>query len=366
MKKSLFTIIAVLFLATAARADILIGVSMPVTGSAASLGEQAIAGIKAAVDDVNAKGGIRGEKVTLKIEDDACDPKQAVSAVNRLIAANVALIIGPACSGAFMAASDVTADENMPHVSPIASNPQITERGLRNLVRPYGRDDAQADILSAYIGKRFAGKKIAVIHDKSTWGKGLAEGVKDRLNKAGIKEVLFDSISQGEKDFTSLITKFKSQSIDVALLATFPVEAALIVRQSADMKISMNFIGGDAALLKEFWSVADKAANGFVMSGPLDPRMEPEAAQTIKSLQARNVNPELFTLYGYSGAQIALESIYRAGDVDRQKIISALRAGGYKTILGKIDFDDKGDLKTPFFKLYEWRDGDYVMLEGKM
>ncbi len=384
MKKFIIGVILSFAFVCSAHADITIGVSLPMTGPAASLGEQSLAGIKAAVDDINASGGVLGEKLAIKLEDDACDPKQAVLAINRLVGASPALIIGPACSGAFMAASGVTADEGIANITPTASNPEITERGMKNIFRPYGRDDQQGEVLAAYILKKFAtpgeshagkdyvGKyttdeKIAIIHDKTTWGKGLADAVRGHLAAAGIKEVIYDTISTGEKDFSSLVTKLKSKGITVALIATFPIEAGSIIRQSADAKLKIKFIGGDAAMVQEFWSVANKTANGFVMSGPLDPTKDKASGAVIKSLQSRKIKPEIFTLYSYANVQLAAQAIAKSANAsDSAKIIAALRDGKFKTVLGQIEFDEKGDLKFPFFKMYQWNNGKYEYLTGAM
>ncbi|TAH37676.1 MAG: branched-chain amino acid ABC transporter substrate-binding protein [Alphaproteobacteria bacterium] len=366
MKKYILAAILSFILSAQAHADITIGVSLPMTGSAASLGEQSIAGIKAAIEDINAAGGVLGQKLVYKLEDDACDPKQAVLAANRLVSAAPAVIIGPGCSGPFMAASDVTAEEGIAHITPTASNPEITERGMKNVFRPYGRDDQQGLVLAEYIGKNYAKERIAIIHDKSTWGKGLADATRDNLRKAGVREALYDTITVGEKDFSSLVTKLKAKGITVVLLATFPVEGGSIVRQAADLKLNIKFIGGDSALVQEFWSVANKAANGFVMSGPLDPTKDKASASVIKSLQARKIKPEIFTLYAYADVQLAADAIAKAGSTDSLKITEALRSNSFQTVLGKIEFNDKGDLKIPMFKMYQWKNGKYDYLAGAM
>ncbi len=366
MKKYILAAILSFVLSAQAHADIVIGVSLPMTGQAASLGEQGIAGVKAAIEDINAAGGILGQKLTFKLEDDACDPKQAVNATNRLVTAKSVIIIGPACSGAFMAASGVTADEGIPQITPTASNPEITERGLNNIFRAYGRDDQQAIVLSEYIKNNYGKEKIAIIHDKSTWGKGLADGVRKDLQSAGINETLYDAITVGEKDFSTLITKLKAKGVTVALLAVFPVEAGSIVRQSADAKLNIRFMGGDASLVQEFWAVADKTANGYVMSGPVDPRKDKASVKVVKSLEARKINPEIFTLYTYAAIQIAANAIQQAESTESRAIIDSLHKNSYSTVLGKVEFDKKGDLKAPSFRLYQWKNGKYDYLAGAM
>lgn len=366
MKKTLLAFILSIAIIIPAKADILIGVSAPTTGPAASLGEQIIAGVNLAVAKINQSGGINGEKLVIKAEDDACDPKQALNAVNRLISAKASLIIGPACSGAFMAASDVTAEENIPHLTATASNPDITERGLKNIFRVYGRDDQQAVILADHIGKNYGKQNIAIIHDKSTWGKGLADATKNNLNEAGVKEALFDTITVGEKDFSPLVTKLKAKGINTVLLAVFPVEAGAIVRQAAELKLNIKFFGGDAAMVNEFWAVANKTGNGFTFTGPADPTKGKQGESILKQFAAKKVKPEVFTLYAYAATEIAAQAMQQSKELNSASILKNLHSGKFSTIMGSLQFDKKGDLTDPAFKLYEWQNGKYQYLTGAM
>src|SRR3954464_1269337 len=198
-----------------ADAQIKMGVAGPITGPNAAFGAQLKNGTQQAVDDINAAGGIMGQKITLQFGDDVSDPKQGVSVANKFSADGVKFVVGHFNSGVTIPASQVYQENGMLDITPSATNPQITERGMWNIFRTCGRDDQQGAVAAAYILKHFKGKKVAVVHDKTTYGKGLADETKKALNKGNTKEVLYEGINIGEKDFSALVSKIKQSGADL-------------------------------------------------------------------------------------------------------------------------------------------------------
>ena len=148
----------------------------PMTGQYASFGAQMKAGAEQAVADINAAGGVNGKQLKLIVEDDACDPKQAVAAAGKLAAAGVALVAGHFCSGSSIPASKVYAEEGIVQISPASTNPKLTdERAGPNVFRVCGRDDQQGQVAGKYLADNYAGKKVAILHDKTAYGKCLAD-----------------------------------------------------------------------------------------------------------------------------------------------------------------------------------------------
>src|SRR6202142_2814566 len=190
--------------------DITIAVAGPMTGPVASIGEQMKRGAETAAAAINDAGGVNGRKIKIVIEDDACDPKQAVAIANLIVGQQIKFVDGHACSGSSIPASDIYADNDVLMMSPASSNPVLTEKGHPTIMRLYGRDDAQGAFIAPWIANEYKGKKIAILHDKSAYGKGLATVVKDKLNGAGVTEILFEGINPGEKDYTAVITKLKN------------------------------------------------------------------------------------------------------------------------------------------------------------
>jgi len=349
--------------ATAARADVTLGVVGPVSGQYASFFQQITKGAEAAAAAINAAGGINGEKIVLRIEDDACDPKQAVAAANKLAGQAVAAVIGHFCSSSSIPASDVYAEAGLPMISPASTNPLMTDRGLKTVFRTSGRDDQQAEVAAAEILKRKLGSRIAIIHDKSTYGKGIADGIKAGLNKAGTTEVVYDSVTQGEKDFSALVSKLKAANVDFVYFGGYFAEAGLLLRQAREQGLKAVFMGGDGIASSEFASIGGAATDGFLMTFAPDPRDNPKAQAIVKAFRDARYEPEGYTLYTYAAVQAYAQAAAQAKSKDGLKVSAALHAGRFDTVLGTIAFDAKGDSSSEPFILYSWNGGKYAPLK---
>src|SRR5258708_9494091 len=216
---------------TASAQDISIGVAGPMTGKSASSGTQLRNGAEAAVADINAAGGVLGKKLKLEIGDDACDPKQARAIAEKFASAKLPFVAGHYCSSSSIPASEAYAEGGVLQITPASTNPTFTQRKLWNTFRVCGRDDQQGTVAGEYVAKNFKGKNVAVLHDKSTYGKGLADEMKKALNKAGTKEKMYEAYTQGDKDFNALVSKMKVNNIDVVYVGGYHTEAGLILRQ---------------------------------------------------------------------------------------------------------------------------------------
>ena len=358
MKKLLAALVLVL-MTSPAYADIKIGVVGPFTGENAFLGEQMKHAADQAAADINAKGGINGQKLVLQYADDACDPKQAVSVANKMASTGIKFVIGHACSGASIPAAKVYNEEQIFMITPVSSNPALTDAGYNTVFRTYGRDDQQGAFIADYIAKHYRGKKLALVNDKSAWGRGMVDELKKDLNKAGIQESLFEAFNVGDRDFSSLITKFKQNDIQVAFIAGYSVETGLITRQLKEQKASVQVIGGDAIFTNQFWSVTGPLGEDVLMSANADARKLPEAKDVLAELRKAGYEPEGYTLNTFAAVQTLAEGIKRAGE-DPVKVAAALRQSPVQTVMGTLSFDAKGDIIHPAFTMYRWHDGNYV------
>lgn len=345
--------------APGAHADITIAAVGPMTGQDAPTGEQMQRGAAAAVDAINAAGGVLGQSLKLVVKDDACDPKQAVAVANQLSGQKILAVVGHMCSGSAIPASKVYAEENIIMISPSATSPQLTEQGLANIFRTCGRDDQQGALVGGYIAKNFAGKKVAVVQDKTAYGQGVADEVKKTLNSLGVKEAMYESVSRGERDYSSLVAKLKQNDIDVMFYGGYHTEAGLIVRQMRNQGLKTILISDDDLVTKEFWSITGDAGEGVMMSFNTDPRTKPEAAAAVASIRKSGFDPEGTTLYAYAAVQVLADAIKRAGGAEPAKVIAAMHAASYSTVVGSIDFDAKGDVRKPDYIMYRWSKGAY-------
>ncbi len=340
--------------------DIVVAAAGPMTAGQATFGRQMRDGAEQAVADINAAGGVLGRKLRLEIGDDACDPKQARSVAEKLSGMGVAVTVGHYCSSSSIPASDAYLDAGVLQITPASTNPLFTDRGMWNTFRTCGRDDQQGGFAAAYLARAFKGKNIAIINDKTTYGKGLADEVKKALNAAGVKEKLNESYNQGDKDFTALVSKLKFNNIDVVYDGGYHQEAGLIVRQMHDQGLKTILMAGDALASREFSSITGPAGEGVLFTFPPDPRKRPTAAALVKKFRDKGVDPEGYVLYTYAAYQVWAQAAAKAGSIDPQKVAAAMRAGTWETVLGPISFDKKGDIAGGGWAVYRWdKDGNY-------
>ena len=344
-------------------ADIAIATVGPMTGQYATFGEQMKRGAEAAVRDINARGGVLGQKLTLETGDGACDPKRAVAVANDMVSRGVRLVAGHYCSGSSIPASNVYADKGVIQISPASTSPRLTERGLATTFRTCGRDDHQGIVAGKFLAEKFGSSKIAILHDETTYGKGLADETRKALRANGKKETLYEAYMPGKKDYTALVSTLKQNGIDVVYLGGYHTEAAFIVRQMRARGMKTRMVSGDALVTREYWAIAGDAAEGTLMTFSPDPRKNPGAKPVVERFRKDGYEPEGYTLYTYGAIQAWAQAVERAKSTDANPVIEQLRAGTFDTVLGKIQFDAKGDVTAPGYRFYEWKNGIYDYLK---
>ena len=359
----LATVAAFGVLAGAARADVTVGVALPRTGALASIGEQVLNGVRAAAQDINDHGGIDGQKLVLDVQDDACDPRQAVSVANRFAQGGVKLVVGHVCSGASIAASDVYAENGDLMISPASNSAKLTERGLAGIFRVCGRDDQQGKVAAAAISARFRGKRIAILHDNAPFGRGMADATKTALAADGIEPDLFAGITPGERDYTAVITRLKAAGIDLIYYGGYHIEMGTLVRQGAEQGFHGQWMGTSGIATKEFANIAGPAADGVLMTFNPDPRRAPGATQVVAGFRAKQIEPEGFTLYAYTALQVLAEAANIAHSTDPAVIGRTLKADKFDTLLGTVGFNAAGDITAPGYVLYVWKGGDFSVVD---
>jgi branched-chain amino acid transport system substrate-binding protein len=346
--------------------DITIAVAGPMTGGESAFGRQMKNGAEQAIADLNAAGGLLGKQLKLDVEDDACDPKQARSVAEKIAGMKIPFVAGHYCSSSSIPASEAYAEGNVLQITPASTNPTYTDRGLWNTLRVCGRDDQQGTVAGQYIAANYKGKNIAILNDKSTYGKGLADETKKALNKAGMQEKMFESYNKGDKDFTAIVSRMKRDNIDLVYVGGYHQESGLIVRQMRDQGLNTVLMAGDALADKEFASITGPAGAGTLFTFGPDPRNKPTAKAIVDAFKAKNIDPEGYTLYTYAAMQVWAKAVTKAGTTDPHKVADTIKAGEWDTVLGKLAFDAKGDIKVLDYVVYKWDDkGNYTELAGK-
>ena len=340
----------------AAQAQVKIGIVGAMTGPNAAFGAQIKNGASQAVEDINKAGGIKGQKLEAVYGDDASDPKQGVSVANKFASTGVKMVVGHFNSGVSIPASDVYLDAGIIEITPASTNVKFTERGMWNTFRTCGRDDQQGAVAGAYLAAHFKSKKIAFVHDKTPYGKGLADETLKAFKANGGKEALLEGINPGEKDYSALVSKLKSADVDIVYFGGVHTEAGLIVRQMRDQGMKAPLMSGDGITDKEFVQIAGPGAAGTLMTFSPDARKNPNAKAVVAAFRAKSVDPEAYTLYSYAAVQILAKAAAETGSSDGKVLAAWLHQGKpVETVIGPIAYDKKGDITRPDYVMYEWK-----------
>jgi len=332
------------------------GVGAPVTGSDAAFGAQLKNGAEQAIADINEAGGILGKKIVVSYGDDVADPKQGVSVANNFAGEGVKFVIGHFNSGVTMPTSEVYQENGILQITPGSTNPRITERNMWNIFRTCGRDDQQGAIAGNYIAANFQGKKVAIVHDKTTYGQGLADETKKTMNAKGIQEVLYEGVGAGEKDFSALVSKIKSSGADLVYWGGVHTAGGLIVRQMRDQGVTAVMMGGDGITSDEFAAIGGPGVDGTLMTYGPDPRKRPEAKAVVDKFRAKNFEPEAYTLYSYAAVQVIKQAAEEAKSLDPKKVAEVMHSGRtFSTVIGDISYDKKGDVTRLDYVMYVWK-----------
>ncbi|WP_454817402.1 branched-chain amino acid ABC transporter substrate-binding protein [Labrys neptuniae] len=341
-----------------AQAQIKIGVAGPMTGPQAAFGAQLKNGVKLAVQNINAKGGVLGQKIEVEVGDDQADPKQGVSVANKFVGDGVTWIVGHFNTGVTIPASEVYADNGVILITPSATNEKVTDRKLWNVFRTCGRDDQQAQVWADFAASHFKGKKIAVVDDKTTYGQDIAKNTVAQLAKRGITPDLMEGVNAGEKDYSSIVTKMKNKSIDLLIWGGLYTEAALILRQLRDQGMKTIMLSGDGITSSDFATVGGDAVIGTQMTFPPKFENEPQNADLVGQFKAMGFTPEGYTLFSYAAVQIFAQAAEAAKSTDPQKMAEVMHSGmTFHTVRGDLAYDKKGDLTTIGYAIYTWRKG---------
>ena len=344
---------------TSAHAQIKIATVGPTTGPVTQYGDMVKEGVNTAVELVNAAGGINGKKVEVVSVDDACEPKQGPVAANRVVNDKIHYVVGPVCSGASIAAAPIYNNEGVVVVTPSATSPNLTDgKNFHYIFRTIGRDDQQGPSAAKFIASKIKPKKVAVLHDKQSYGQGIAAAVRDDLKKAGVNVALFEGINAGDSDYSAVITKLKSTGVDFVYYGGYHPEMGLLLRQAGEQGLKVKMMGPEGVGNPEINAIAGAAVEGMLLTLPADFAANPKNAAVVKAFKDKKRDPSgAFQLTAYAATQVILDSIKAVGD-DPKKVADHLHKTSFDTPLGNISWDAKGDLKAFEFQVFEWhKDG---------
>ena len=345
--------IALIMSGSALAEDIKIAVVGAMSGPVAQYGDQEFTGAEQAVADINAKGGIKGNKLQIVKYDDACDPKQAVAVANKVVNDGIKYVIGHLCSSSTQPASDIYEDEGILMITPAATAPELTARGYKLILRTTGLDSDQGPTAAKYILGTVKPQRIAVVHDKQQYGEGLARSVQENLKKGGANVVFFDGITAGEKDFSTLVARLKKENIDSVYYGGYHPEMGQILRQARAAGLKTQFMGPEGVANVSLSNIAGESAEGLLVTKPKNYDQVPANKPIVDAIKAKKQDPSgafVWTTYA------ALQSL-QAGlnqSEDPAEIAKYLKGAKVDTVMGPLSWDEKGDLKGFEFGVFTW------------
>jgi branched-chain amino acid transport system substrate-binding protein len=363
-----FAITTGMFAVSAAHAQATIKIAAvgPTTGPVTQYGDMVREGIMTAVEQLNAAGGVNGKKLEVVVIDDGCEPKQGPTAANRVVNDKIGFVVGGVCSGATIAAAPIYEQEGVVMVTPSATSPALTDGKKYNFIfRTIGRDDQQGPAAAAYVINKLKPKRVAVLHDKQSYGQGIATSVKDQLEKAGVPVAVFEGINAGDSDYSAVITKLKSENVDFVYYGGYHPEMGLLMRQGAEQGLKARFMGPEGTGNPDINAIAGPAVEGMLLTLPADFSKDPKNASLVKAFTDKKRNASgAFQLTAYTATMAIADGIKGSGSTDPTKVAAWLHKNSIEAPIGKVSWNSQGDLNSFAFKVYEWhKDGSHTPVE---
>ena len=370
MKKILFLALALCLMAgTAVAADtIKIGLMAPLTGAWASEGQDMQQIVELLADEINMAGGINGQKIEIVTEDDGGDPRTAALAAQRLSTQGLVAVIGTYGSAVTEASQGIYDEAGLIQVANGSTAIRLSEKGLKYFMRTCPRDDEQG--LVAYKALKNGGyKSIAILHDNSSYAKGLADETKMLLEKDGANIVFYDALTPKENDYSAILTKMKAANPDVVFFTGYYGEAGLLLRQKMEMNWNVPFLGGDATNNPDLVKIAGKeAAAGFMfLSPPVPQDLDSKEAMAFMTAYKKKYNAEpgsVWAVLSGDGLRVVAEAIKATGATDQDKLVAYLKndLDNFPGLTGQISFNDKGDRVGDLYRVYKVSaDGKFML-----
>ncbi len=336
---------------TAVQAEVKVGIAGALSGVSLPTGDQQEVGAEKAIMDLNGSGGVLGQEVSVISLDDACEPEQAEAVARQLVSEGVHLVVGHVCSGSSIAARPIYEEAGVIMISCCSTSPKLTDEGGPGIFRVIGRDDQQGAIAGDYLADNHATGNIAIIHDGQAYGQGLAELTKRQLNDHGVEEVLFERYAPDQMDYSSIVKQLSDARVDTLYAGGYQQDIALIIREAKKELPNLTLVSGDSLVSEDFVAIAGDAVSGTYFTFGPDIRLRPEAARVVAAFREENdYEPDGYTLYAYAAVQAWAQAVEQAGSLKSAAVVEALRSGAFDTVLGRIGFDDNGDITgaSPF------------------
>ena len=334
-----------------ASGPVLLGVPIPMTGPNTQYGDEVKAGLLTALEMIKAAGGTEFKPEFI---DEACEPKQAVPAANRVITSGAKFAVAHVCSGITIPASKIYEHEGIVAITPGATSPLVTDTlNGHYFFRTIGRDDQQGPFAAKFMAEKIKPKAVAVLHDKQTYGSGLAQQVKATLDTLKVPVVMYDGITVGDSDYSAVITKLKSAKVDAVFFGGYYAEMGLLLRQAKEQGLKTQFMGPEGVFNQELVAIAGPGIEGMMFTFPADFSERPENKGVLDAFKKAGRSASgAFQMPAYAAVQV-LDQAIKAVGADPKKVADYMHANKFNTVIGEVAYDKKGDLKDFEFVVYQ-------------
>ena len=335
-----------------AQGTIRVAVASAITGPVAQYGDMHRAGVQLAVEHANAAGGALGKKIETVEMDDACEPKQSPAVANKVVSEKIHFVLGHVCSGSFKPAAQIYDENDVLMFSSSATSDDLSTYGYKTFFRTIGKDSQQGPAAAAYILNKVKPKKLAIVHDKQTYGQGVATQVKNSVEKKGLKPVMFEAINKGDTDYSALITKMKQAGVDFVYYGGYHPELIILLKQAHDQNLGARWMGPEGAAVSD---VKGESVEGLLVTLPPDFSKEPTNTKIAEAFKAKKQDPSgVFVMTSYASAQVLIDAIRGAKSEDPKKVADYMHKNKFKTVLGDVEFTPEGDWATARFDIFVW------------
>lgn len=331
----------------------------PQTGAVTQYGNMIRDGISTAIEHINANGGVDGHTFEMMVVNDACEPKQGPIVANDFVNQKIKFVVGPVCSGVAIGAAPIFDEQGILMITPSVTAPVVTEgKNYRFIFRAIGRNEEQAQKAAEYIAQKKY-QKIAILHDKRSYGQGMASFVRDDLQKLGISTTVFAGINAGESDYSALITDLKAQGVDFVYYGGYHPELGLLLRQAREQEFNAPFMGSEGSGNLEINAIAGDAVEGLLVTLPPDFSTEASNEAVVQQFKEKGRDPSgTYQMIAYAATQVIVEGIKETHSTDPAKVADWLHANTVQTVIGPLSWKASGDLTKFDFAVFEWhKDG---------
>jgi branched-chain amino acid transport system substrate-binding protein len=323
-----------------------------ITGPNAQYGDMHRAGVRLAVDQINAKGGVLGKKIQLVEFDTGCQTKQAPAVANQIVMQNIKFVLGNLCTGPFKTAAPIYDDNDILMITSTATGDELSKYGYKLFFRTIGTDGQQGPVAAKYIVSKIHPKHIAIVHDKQSYGLGVASSVRDNLQKLGAKVEMFEAINHDDTDFSALITKMKERHIDFVYYGGYHPALILLLKQSKDLGLGAKWMGPEGAAVPD---VRGPSAEGLLVTLPPDFSKEPANQAIAAAFRAKKQDPTgAFMMTSYAAVQVLTQAIAGSKSLDPDTVAKYMHSHHFKSVIGDVSFTPQGDWSNARFDVFQW------------